>query len=324
MPFLYDVKKHYGDDIMGEKYNENGEKKEEKTPETCEELEYYLEKCMQDNSSRRFYYYTKIKTAENILKKGAFWLTDVNGFNDTKDTEQFGEDKDYSFSLCFSRRKKENLPMWYLYSGIDGKGCRIELTEKKLQKLRENGKYTLIRGISEGDDKYTILDSVPLEKGKTMDIKFKDILYEGKLDRDGKCELKYSSKRISEFSQTELEKYKKKNRGFVKGMIWNYEKETRLLVRLRGEAEERLREWRKSAQTSAISYHVELSFDEALLKQMKIVFAPNLNEEEEEAVIRENDGFKKFLKFNSPMSPSEYAGTVRFDLCRNCPRENNK
>lgn len=44
MPFLDDVKKHYGDDIMGEKYNENGEKKEEKIPETSEVLEHYLEK----------------------------------------------------------------------------------------------------------------------------------------------------------------------------------------------------------------------------------------------------------------------------------------
>mgnify|MGYP001783404647 CR=1 FL=1 len=50
---------------MGEKYNENGEKKEEKAPETCEELEYYLEKYTSDNSSRHFYHYTKIKTAES-------------------------------------------------------------------------------------------------------------------------------------------------------------------------------------------------------------------------------------------------------------------
>lgn len=308
---------------MGEKGIENGDKKENKAPETCEELEDSLEKYMSGNS-RHFYYYTKIKTAESILKNSSFWLTDVNGFNDTKDTEQFGEEKYCSFSLCFSRGKKENLPMWYLYSGVDGKGCRIDLTAKKLQKLRENGKYTLIRKISEGDDKYTILDRLALENGKTMDLKFKDIVYEGKPDKDGKCELKYASIKIPGFPQTELEKYKKKNRGFGKGMIWNYEKETRLLAYLKGEAAEKMREWRRDAPNPKISYHVELSFDEDLLKQMKIMFAPNLNETEEKEVIVKYEGFKKFLKANSPMSLSEYAGTVRFDLCRNCPRENNK
>lgn len=44
MPFCMMFKNYYGDDIMGEKYNENGEKKEEKIPETSEVLEHYLEK----------------------------------------------------------------------------------------------------------------------------------------------------------------------------------------------------------------------------------------------------------------------------------------
>lgn len=73
----------------------------------------------------------------------------VAGFNDTCDSEQFGEAQKYYYSLCFSTGIHENLALWYLYAGIGGQGVRISLTKTQIKKLIEESTYELREKTSE-------------------------------------------------------------------------------------------------------------------------------------------------------------------------------
>ena len=48
--------------------------------------------------------------------------------------KQFDEPK-CNYSLCFSTGVNENLALWYLYSGMNGKGGRIRFTSNKVKKV---------------------------------------------------------------------------------------------------------------------------------------------------------------------------------------------
>ena len=77
---------------------------------TCKDLEAYL--SGREYSHGDYCHYTGIDTINKILEGKTFWLTSVTGFNDTLDTEQFGEAGGDYFSLCFSTGVNEILPLW--------------------------------------------------------------------------------------------------------------------------------------------------------------------------------------------------------------------
>lgn len=106
-------------------------------------------------------HYTDLDTIDKILKNREFFLSDVRGFNDKKDTEQF-KDKLY-FSLCFATGVNENLSLWYLYSGIDGKGGCISFERKRIRQLVENAKYKLCKFNDDSEKPEEICD---IEDGK--------------------------------------------------------------------------------------------------------------------------------------------------------------
>lgn len=276
-----------------------------------------------------YFHYTSLDTIDKILSGRCFWLANVGGFNDIWDQRQFGDEKDYYFSLCFSTGINENLPLWYLYSGIDGKGGRLRLTASKVKELIDKGSYRLVK--REGDKTENVMQLV---RDSTMEVQFKDIIYV-KEDEDKKyCALKYNTMTNYQISKENFERYRKKHMGFQKGLIWYYEKETRLLVRLRGEAEKELSRWKESsrsssnANTTGCPYHIELEIPDKLMKSIQISVGPGIKREEIENVLEGKEGIRSFERLTSKIQPSEYAGTIELhlkeDLCRNCEKNQGK
>ena len=281
---------------------------------TCKDLEAYL--SGREYSHGDYCHYTGIDTINKILEGKTFWLTSVTGFNDTLDTEQFGEAGGDYFSLCFSTGVNENLPLWYLYSGINGKGGRIQMTKDAVRSLIENGRFRLCRAVSKKCQEF-----LKLELGNDMDLEFRDMVYVREPEGNEACSLKYNTMTNYQVPKEEFRKYKENHCGFWKGLIWYYEKETRLLARVKGEAKAHLNQWREADRDIPdISYRIELSFDEALMKRLKIMLAPNIKEAEIAEILKDYEGIQNLLKLTSPIRPSGYAGTVQFNLCKNCEK----
>lgn len=269
-----------------------------------EDLQIYLD----GNEYRHtnYYHYTNLQVIESILKNNEFWLSCVNRFNDKKDRKQFGDLKKQRefYSACFSTGVSENLPLWYLYSGTEGNGGRIRFTPSVAKNLVNTCTYTL----HEYKNNKIGKSLLTLKNGISMNIMFKDVLYYR--NYDGKVSLKYNTMTNYKFlSSKEIEE---NFNYFLKGLIWFYEKETRLIVQLKGEA---LKIVNGDAE---IEYKVVLHFDDKIKNQFSIDFAPEITQIEE---ITNNEQYsnikKKFLQ-SSKVKLSNYNGEIEMRICDDC------
>ena len=278
-----------------------------------------LEKYMQrEYEHSGYYHYTTLQSIDNILGSKTFWLSSVQGFNDKKEIEFFGENANKYFSLCFSTGVNENLALWYLYSGVEGKGGRIKLTRTRIQKLIENSRYCLAIKKKDSDEPIELFELTE----KDYEYKFKDIIYFK--DGEKRVNLKYNTMTNYNISKDEFEKYKDENLGFYKYLIWYYEKETRLLVELKGKAEEHVK---KHPLTGNEHYIVKMSFGDLndVIKSLKIDLGPEFDDIEK---IKEYKNIYNFLMNTSNVSKSDYSGQIKMNLknkdCDNCKKKDQE
>ena len=237
--------------------------------------------------------------------------------NDVKDSEQFDKKAQRKvFTLCFSCGINENLPLWYLYSGIDGKGARLRFTQSTIKNLVCEGKYWLAEKQEDGKDPVPIMELVD---GVSMVCKFEDVLYYSEGEKQGQADLKYNTMTNHKIPFAEVEKYREAHRGFEKGLIWFYEKETRLLVSLvdGSDAANLVDEDSEQEQGKQKQYVVILKFnDDVIWKSVRqyaeVTFGPECTTEEMEEAIRQNEVFGALKKESIKLS--KYAGTVKFRL----------
>ncbi|MCM1054755.1 MAG: hypothetical protein NC394_04445 [Bacteroides sp.] len=212
-----------------------------------------------------YYHYTSLDAINNIIGNKEFWISPVTNFNDIIDQKQYKDKERYFYSLCFSTGKSENLPLWYLYSGLEGKGGRIKLTKTNVKSLIEDSEYELCEKLDKSNNKGLTL---PLKKDKNMILQFKDILYFR--EEENEIRIKYNTMTNYNLSSNEFKKLQNNHKYFIKGLIWFYEKETRLLVELIGDAKEFVN------KNSDKEFIIKLKFDENILKSLKINLAPQI------------------------------------------------
>lgn len=277
----------------------------------CKCLEIYL--GGREYEHGQYCHYTSVKVADSILKNREFWISCVAGFNDTCDSEQFSEAQKYYYSLCFSTGIHENLALWYLYAGIGGKGARISLTKTQIKKLIEESTYELREKTSEkASDEEPLKLVMELERNKTMKVTFQDVMYYGENQHNG-IDLKYNTMTNHAMPKEEWEQYKEKHIGFCKDLIWYYEKETRLVVELTGEA-------RREIDPNK-DYVIVLRFSKEVKRKLQLMFAPETGKADKDKLIDENAGIKQFVLDTSSVKLSDHAGKVKMDLCRNCAKK---
>ena len=110
--------------------------------QTADELNEYFD--IRTRGHKEFFHYTSLK-AINAILGGKTIRISSDRLNDKKDREQFGTllEQKRHYSLCFSTGSNENLSLWYLYSGVNGKSGRISLTYKKLMQFISEGEFYL-------------------------------------------------------------------------------------------------------------------------------------------------------------------------------------
>lgn len=280
-------------------------------------------------------HYTDLEAINNILESREFFLSDVRGFNDKKDTEQF-KDRLY-FSLCFSTGINENLSLWYLYSGIDGKGGCISFKRNRIRQLIENAKYELwkFKGLPNKSNAEKLCD---IKIGKNANIVFADMLYyseeiPNKKRKEENMALKYNTMTNYQISKDEFQKFKERNRGKLKNLIWYYEKETRLLIELTDEKlkkevnecnEKYYASKNVNGENSKANYKIVMNFNHLNLNDFQVKLAPgNIDYSE----ISDYENITKYCNDTSNINLSLYKGEIDFKLkdkmCKNC-EENKK
>lgn len=273
-------------------------------------LDFYLDK-MQGYRHVEYYHYTTVDKLNNIFLANKIWLMDLRETaNDCIESDRYKESNKNTFSLCFSTGTSESLPLWYLYAGIDGAGARLALKRKSVEKLIENVPFS----IAEFDNinKQIIAGTERVLSEKDYQLHFRDILYIGPDAVKKAYRIKHGSGTINGLSEKEYYYLYNNYKLFSKGLIWHYEKETRLQVEVVNS--ELINPNKKYVVTLDIS---------SVMEEMSIRLAPEFDEKKLESLIFEKEGIRRFVTKKIQMS--DYQNQIRMrikdTLCKNCERK---
>ena len=241
-------------------------------------------------------HYSRTERIGSILESGTFWLSQFNSSNDVTE-RKFPRNK---FMLCFASGTTENLPLWYLYSGIEGRGARITLAKGSFQSLVKNATYSLQTFEKDADGKGHLGEAVDVTD--MVHVEQRDIFYSSR-DR-----IKYNGRqRFSEPKQDDLEplieKYRVYNPEFCKELIWFYEKETRWIVTLPGD---------KLRLDDTKDYKITAGIPESIYRYIRVRLAPEFESEEERLEVRAKAGFQKLP--DNAVEFSDYKGQIKLGL----------
>lgn len=120
-----------------------------------------------------FFHYSKLGSIDKILGSKSFLLFNPGKSNDPM--EEGINDRQYKFIFSFSTGIHENIPMWYLYGGMDGQGGCLILKKKQVSDIINNGHYSLVQ--LESKNRRVVDNSdISLSKGDYQ-CKLQDIVY---------------------------------------------------------------------------------------------------------------------------------------------------
>ena len=99
---------------------------------TAEQINSLIEE--KSYSHTYYYHYSDLEGIQGIQNSKKIYVSSMLFSNDVSEHSKFGEETYRYFQLCFSTGTTENLPLWFLYSGINGRGARIALRKKSIRK----------------------------------------------------------------------------------------------------------------------------------------------------------------------------------------------
>lgn len=210
--------------------------------------------------------YRSRDTAIAILQgnNNYFLLNSIAGTNDEHE-KKLHVNGEKVFPLCFCHSKTENIPLWYLYGGIDGHGICIRLTEAKM-----NDFYNGINYVRPANN-WHVDEEKELEKGTDFEVKYGWVYY-CKEDNSEETGIKHTIVKYRnskyQLNDESLEQFQKDNY-FLKDYPWNYEKEFRILFIFKEKPSEQ----------------IAVPFPKSELEKnggLSIKLAPNYTEQEEE------------------------------------------
>lgn len=127
-----------------------------------------------DLGKMNFWHYTSFERAQQILKGGSFWVSKFSTMNDLAETNMHAN-ADSVYCLCFCNANSESIPMWYMYSGIDGQGVALGLKSTIMldfiNAIIDNGVEGIIKETSDSCKSAPENTETHLEYGKDFDIK---------------------------------------------------------------------------------------------------------------------------------------------------------
>ena len=162
-----------------------------------------------------FWHYTKLSTVDKILDSGAFHVNNFANMNDLDEVDIHWNKRGDVFALCFSNSNTESIPMWYLYSGIDGKGAAIGFTPATMLKYLSSINEVNVIG---GD-----FDGRKLKRGTDFEIQYGWVYYRNLSEPD---RVLFKNKW---YYILDNPKSFERNNFFIKKYAWEYEREFRII-----------------------------------------------------------------------------------------------
>lgn len=178
-----------------------------------EKNSFELPKRAKDFSNYSFWYYTSLQTANSILKSKSIYVSNIKQMNDIDEINIHQSDNEFVHCFCLCNSNTEKIPMWYLYSGITGKGVSIGFTPS-----------VLLRLINSIETITTVNGEKVLKKGTDFDVEYGWIYYR---KVDIKSQVLYKRKW---YSISDPDAFEEKNY-FLKSYPWEYEKEFRIVIK---------------------------------------------------------------------------------------------
>ena len=285
---------------------ENKESKKFKDFDTPEEILLFInERALRHTN---YYHYTSLQNVNNILKSKQLWLSPLSKSSNDKIEKEKYEEYEKSgnslFSVCFSTGTSESLPLWYLYSGIDGKGARIEFKKTLFKKLTSNSEVSLAEKLSDGN-----VNIVKKLDENSCKLSCRDILYLGS-DTQNKdlYRCKYNGDAKNGLSKDFYNALTNEYGQFIKTLIWFYEKETRVQVEITD----------KNLIEKGKNYVVVINLKD-ILPDISVRLGPE-QENETDEIINSYDGIREWV--NSKLLKSDFDGQIKMNLkeklCENC------
>lgn len=227
---------------------------------------------VKDFSKSRFWYYTTMTTASYILQSHTFWVRSIEHMNDKAEAELHGSDKNIIHALCFCNSDSEKIPMWYLYSGISGKGVSIGFTPGSLLGIIKT--IDTVRGVTNEGESYEI------KRGKDFDVEAGWIYY-----RKTESLINYKRKW---YQLSDLENDFEKGNCFIKDYPWEYEKEFRIIFK---------------NKTRFVFEHIEIEIPKEYWEKLTVRFAPEWDSRELKKLRNTQPGFMELqedkIKYSS-------------------------
>lgn len=221
---------------------------------STDDLKTYLsQKAVQNN---RLYHYTTYESLLSILSNKSFRLSRLDLMNDKAETSLgFHDDSFKNYSMSFTQ-DKEYVSMWAMYGKSSGIKIRLDFDNKIFAKMPKNiyidhGKQNRIIAT----DSQSLWD----ESYNNYPIQLSDVVYLDKKDKT----LRHNA-RPFETGIIGDNKTIEEMTGFIKYDAWEFEKETRLKVKL---SENKI-----SIET--LPKYIFIGISEELIKSFHITFNP--------------------------------------------------
>lgn len=246
-----------------------------------------------------YHHYTTSKSLNLILKNRTLRLTRGNSktLNDWHEYEAKGLELVWNrtYIACFSFGDFENMAMWGLYGLPSNEAVRLTLTKKAFNFIRNYNSDGSEIKIYKNPSKKEFFNKESIES-----ITLSDVFYvkdKGKQRYKG-YEIIFNDTMDSMF-------HSEKATGIVKNYSWGYEKEVRIIIRLKDKQYEEKIENGEAEKTILENIYLELP--EEVFKSCKITHGPNFK-----GGNRNNDELVDTLSGKLSLESSSYKGLIHF------------
>lgn len=264
---------------------------------------------------KNYCYYSSLYGIDKILDSRFFWMTPLQNCNDLEEPSHNGNKDKKIFCLCFSATFSENLPMWYLYGGINGKGARLTFPQKAFKKFINDDEQSNLKVYQlEYNNENDVIKKELIENSKYK-IECCDIVY---YDQDEKkIRFKHNlnaNNNIKENDEVILEKF----HGFIKALPWYYEKEFRISISFKDDSIFEGKDFFGENEPDGKSQHrIAIEIPDEIYRNIGIMTAPEFSGEID---FNNYAGITKLLA--EKIEKSKYHGKIKMRLkermCENC------
>lgn len=214
-------------------------------------------------------YFCTYRTADVVKKiigfdESYFFLNSIENMNDEMEKRMHADQAKTTYALCFCHSDTENIPLWYLYGGITGKGACIRLTADKFQLFLQSIQYVHPVVMDENNN-MSLKKDIILYPNKDYEMSYGWVYYckAGTTAESSSTIIKHRNN-VYELASENWEDFQNHNY-FIKDYAWNYEKEFRIVFHF----------FNKAYDMIAVPFPKQ-----NLLNGLRIKFAPNFPSEE--------------------------------------------